>query len=243
MFRKLSICLFFLLFSVRLILADTITEERKFIIEAKYGILPSVPIMEINTQLDVNNKNFEYEFNIKTKKLISFINSVDGNGKVSGKINNFYMPKKYSYNYIRKNKEKYVEIVYENNLIKELIVLPEYNKSELTPITDEMLSSTIDPSTFFLNLLYFENLNNCEDTYRIFDGKRRYDILFNGTKENKNTIECKAQQIKIGGYKNKEDDVFASSDFIKVVYSIKDKQFIGYEAQNKNITILIKEKI
>ena len=243
MFRIISICLFFLLFSVKLILADTIAEERKFIIEAKYGVLPSIPIMEIDTQLDIENKNFEYKFNIKTKKLISFINPVNGNGKVSGRVDNFYIPKKYSYNYIRKNKEKYVEIVYENNLIKELIVLPEYNKAELTPITDEMLSNTIDPSTFFLNLLYFENLNNCKDIYRIFDGKRRYDILFNGTKVNNNTIECEAQQIKIGGYKNKEDDIFASSDFIKVIYSIEDNKFIGYEARNKNITISIKEKI
>ena len=243
MFKILSVCLFFLLFSVKLILADTITEERKFIIEAKYGVLPSVPVMEIKTQLEIINKNFEYKFNIKTKKLISFINSVNGDGKVSGKIDNFYIPGKYTYNYIRKNKEKYVEIVYENNLIKELIVMPEYNKSELTPITNEMLRNTIDPSTFFLNLLYFENLNNCKDIYRIFDGKRRYDILFNGIKKSGNTIECEAQQIKIGGYKNKEDDVFASSDFIKVVYSIEDNEFIKYEARNNNITILIKEKI
>ncbi len=243
MFRIISVCLFFLLFSVKLILADTITEERKFIIEAKYGVLPSVPVMEIKTQLDIINKNFEYKFNIKTKKLISFINSVNGDGKVSGRIDNFYMPSKYIYNYIRKNKEKYVEIVYENNLIKELIVMPEYNKSELTPITNEMLRNTIDPSTFFLNLLYFENLNNCKDIYRIFDGKRRYDILFNGTIESGNTIECEAEQIKIGGYKNKEDDIFASSDFIKVVYSMEDNEFIKYEARNNNITISIKEKI
>ena len=29
--------------------------------------------------------------------------------------------------------------------------------------TNEMLHNTIDPSSFFLNLLYFENLNNCEN--------------------------------------------------------------------------------
>ena len=32
--------------------------------------------MEINTQLNIVEKNFEYEFNINTKKLISFINPV-----------------------------------------------------------------------------------------------------------------------------------------------------------------------
>ena len=243
MFRKIRFYIFILLFSITSILADTNIEERKFIIEAKYGILPFVPIMEIHTQLTTLNNQFEYEFNIKTKKLISFINSVNGNGKVSGEIYDFYKPKKYNYNYIRKNKEKFVEIVYENNLIQELIVLPEYDKSKLTPITDEMLNNTIDPSTFFLNLLYFENLNNCKNIFRIFDGKRRYDVLFNGTHINNNNIECEAQQVKIGGYKEEEDDIFASSDFIKVIYSNEDNKFLGYEARNKNIIITIKEKI
>ena len=243
MFRTIVFYLFLLVFSATLTLADTITEERKFIIEAKYGILPFVPVMEINTQLIILEKNFEYEFKIKTKKLISFINPVNGNGRVSGEIDDFYRPKKYNYNYIRKNKEKYVEIIYENNLIKDLIVIPEYDKSKLTPITDEMLNNTLDPSTFFLNLLNFENLNNCENIFRIFDGKRRYDVSFNGTNINGNNIECEAQQVKIGGYKDKEEDIFASSDFIKVIYSRQNKKFIGYEARNKNIVISIKEKI
>ena len=243
MFRKIVIFFFFLFFLATSTLADTITEERKFIIEAKYGILPFVPVMEINTQLSIVDKTFEYEFNINTKKLISFINPVNGNGKVIGEIDNFYKPDKYSYKYIRKKKEKYVEIDYENNLITNLVVLPEYDKSKLTPITNEMLHDTIDPSSFFLNLLYFENLNNCKNIFRIFDGKRRYDVLFNGININGNNIECEAQQVKIGGYKEKEEDIFASSDFIKVVYSIRNNKFIGYEARNKDIMISIKEKV
>ncbi len=242
MFLNRIVFVFFFLFTVTSILADTKTEERKFIIEAKYGILPFVPIMEINTQLDILENNFEYEFKINTKKLINFINPVNGNGKVSGVIDNFYKPKKYTYKYTRKDKEKYVEIVYDNNLIKDLIVLPKYDKSKLTPITDEMLNNTIDPSTFFLNLLYFDNLNNCENIYRIFDGKRRYDVLFNGTNIIGDNIECEARQVKIGGYKNKEEDIFASSDFIKVVYSSQNNKFIGYEARNNNIMISIREK-
>lgn len=243
MFREIVVYFFCLFLFATSTLADTITEERKFIIEAKYGILPFVPIMEINTQLEIVEKNFEYEFNINTKKLISFINPVNGNGKIIGEIDNFYKPNKYSYKYTRKEKEKYVEIEYENNLIKKLIVLPEYDKTNLTPITNEMLHNTIDPSSFFLNLLYFENLNNCENIFKIFDGKRRYDVLFDGININGENFECEAKQVKLGGYKENEEDIFASSDFIKVVYSIKNNQFIGYEARNKNIMISIKEKI
>ena len=50
-------------------------------------------------------------------------------------------------------------------------------------------------------------------------------------------------QIKLGGYKIGEDeDVFASSDYIKVIYNNNDvKDFYGYEANNGAITLFINE--
>ncbi len=80
----------------------------------------------------------------------------------------------------------------------------------------------------------------------IFDGKRRYDVVFNNLIKNKDngTIECEAEQIRIGGYKKEEkvNDVFAASDYIKVIY--KDNMlnsFVGYEAKNGSIKIIINE--
>ena len=56
-------------------------------------------------------------------------------------------------------------------------------------------------------------------------------------------IYCEANQIKLGGYKIDEDeDVFASSDYIKVIYKNNDeKEFYGYEANNGAITLFINE--
>ena len=58
-----------------------------------------------------------------------------------------------------------------------------------------------------------------------------------------NLIYCKANQIKLGGYKIDEDeDVFASSDYIKVIYNDNDKKdFYGYEANNGAVTLFINE--
>ena len=86
-----------------------------------------------------------------------------------------------------------------------------------------MLVGTIDPSTFFLNLLDFNKTKECKNKFKIFDGKRRYDVVFLTNIKNKknNTIECEANQIRLGGYKKDEkvSDVFAASDYIKVIYS------------------------
>ena len=54
-------------------------------------------------------------------------------------------------------------------------------------------------------------------------------------------IECKASQIKLGGYKDNETDIFAASDFIQVVYAIETNEFLRYEAKNGNIKIYINE--
>jgi hypothetical protein len=48
----------------------------------------------------------------------------------------------------------------------------------------------------------------------------------------------------LGGYKSDENvsDVFAASDYIKVIYSENNNNhFIGYEAKNGPIKIIIEE--
>ena len=239
-----SIFIILLLFTTTATLADTFIEERNFVVEAKLSILPKIPVMNIDTVLTINNNNYEYKFSIRTNNIVDFINKVNGDGSIVGVINEFYKPIHYKYRYTRKDKEKFVEIKYNDSIISELNLIPEPDKNKLTKIEDDMLINTIDPSSFFLNILNYENVKDCEKTFRIFDGKRRYDILF--TKADKiissNLIYCKANQIKLGGYKIDEDeDVFASSDYIKVIYNNDNKEFYGYEANNGAITLFINE--
>ena len=226
-------------------LADTFIEERNFVVEAKLSILPKIPVMNIDTILVIEDDNYEYKFSIRTSNIVEFINKVNGDGSIIGVIDEFFKPLHYKYKYTRKEKEKFVEIKYNDSNISELTLIPEPDKSKLTKIEDSMLINTIDPSSFFLNILNYENINHCEKTFRVFDGKRRYDVKF--TKNDKtisdNLIYCKANQIKLGGYKNDEDkDVFASSEYIKVIYNDNDKKdFYGYEANNGAVTIFINE--
>ena len=226
-------------------LADPFIEERNFVVEAKLSILPKIPVMSIDTVLSIKDNNYEYKFSIRTNNIVDFINKVNGDGSIIGTIDKLYKPLHYRYWYTRKEKEKFVEIKYNDSLIVELNLIPEPDKDKLTKIEDGMLTNTIDPSSFFLNILNYENIKDCEKTFRIFDGKRRYDVLF--TKADKiisnNFIYCKANQVKLGGYKIGEDeDVFASSDYIKVIYNNNDKkEFYGYEANNGSITLFINE--
>ena len=232
------------LFTSATTLADPFIEERNFVVEAKLSILPRIPVMNIDTFLEIEDDNYEYKFSIRTNNVVDFINKVNGDGSIIGVIDQFYKPLHYKYKYTRKEKEKFVEIKYSDTSISELNLIPQPDKNKLTKIEDSMLINTIDPSSFFLNILNYENINDCEKTFRVFDGKRRYDVIF--TKDDKiisnNLIYCKANQIKLGGYKIGEDeDVFASSDYIKVIYNNDKKDFYGYEANNGVITLFINE--
>ncbi len=233
------------LFTSTTTLADPLIEERNFVVEAKLSFLPKIPVMNIDTVLAIEDDIYEYKFSIRTNNIVDFINRVDGDGSIVGIISDFYSPLHYKYKYTRKGKEKFIEIKYNDSLISELNLIPEPDKTKLTKIKDGMLINTIDPSSFFLNILNYENINDCEKTFRIFDGKRRYDIIFTKAEKtiSNNLIYCKANQIKLGGYKIDEDeDVFASSDYIKIIYNNNDiKEFYGYEANNGAITLYINE--
>ena len=236
---------FLLFFFSSYTLADTIDQERKFTIYAKLPLVPKISVMEISTTLNTENDKYFYEFHIKSKNIVEFINQVDGKGTVNGTIDGIYKPTNYSYKYTRKKKEKYVEMSYSNNVIESIINLPEFDKSKLSIVSDDMLIDTIDPSSFFLNLLNFDKTKKCKNKFKVFDGKRRYDVIFTNINENKKnkTIECEAHQIRLGGYKEDEkvSDVFSASDYIKIIYDYNDNNFIRYEAKNGSIKIFIEE--
>ena len=243
--KKIYLC-FFLFFFSSYTLADTVDLERKFTIYAKLPLVPKVSVMKIDTLLNIENNKFFYEFHIKSKNIVEFINQVNGNGKVTGIIDDTYIPTNYSYAYTRKKKEKFVEINYLNNVIEKIVNIPKVDKSKLSTVSDDMLVGTIDPSSFFLNLLDYNKTGQCKNKFKIFDGKRRYDVVFKNINKNiiNNSIECEANQIRLGGYKKDEkvSDVFAASDYIKVIYSNNNNNdFIGYEAKNGPIKIIIEE--
>ena len=223
-------------------LADSLSEEREFVITAKISLLPAVKTMKINMDLkEKDDLTFNLNFDVNTLQLADVVSKINGNGNVKGVKKNIYKPIEYSYDYIRNDKEKKVNIVYLNNKIKESTVYPEFDKTKLLEINKKDLIDTIDPATFFLNMLYYELTNNCTHNFKIFDGKRRYNIVFLKKAITETEIICKAKQIKIGGYKKYKLKDVDTSDYIYVKYNKSDYSFREYEAKSGNIIIKIIE--
>ena len=74
--------------------------------------------MNIDTILVIEDDKYEYKFSIRTNNVVDFINKVNGDGSIVGIIDEYYKPLHYKYRYTRKDKEKFVEIKYKIQILK-----------------------------------------------------------------------------------------------------------------------------
>ena len=94
----------------------------------------------------------------------------------SVKGNNQWFPKVFSASGIFNNKERTSKLDFENNLVK-YKNYPVLDLKKVHPINQSTLIGVIDPITAFINII--EKINayqQCDETFKIFDGRRRYDL-------------------------------------------------------------------
>ena len=94
-----------------------------------------------------------------------------------------------------------IEFKYVDGLINDVTVNPEYDKSNLTFVSQDMIKKSIDPVTMFFILTNYTLLEECNKNLEIFDGKRRYNLKISDPVIKNQKLECKITQTKIAGYK------------------------------------------
>ena len=242
--KKILFTIYCTFFFASYTLADTITEEREFILYGKLPIFPRISVLHISTTFsEINKSKYELKFNIKTINLVNFLSNINGDGLVKGIIKeNNYFPEFYKYDYVRGKKEKSVFLKYQNGKLVEEIISPMFDKNKLTPIREDQKNNSIDPATLFLRLLDINKTNKCNQDIKIYDGKRRYDVYFDEKIIEKQIIECSASQSRIGGYKIDKIDPLTNADLVKIRYedSLNNK-FLGFYAIKGLIEIMIEE--
>ena len=90
--------------------------------------------------------------------------------------NNQWFPKIFSASGIFNNKERSSKLDFENNLVK-YKNYPVLDFKKVHPLNQSTLIGVIDPITAFINII--EKINTyqkCDETFKIFDGRRRYDL-------------------------------------------------------------------
>ena len=190
-----------------------------------------VKIGEIISNFEITEEEYKLKYDLKSENLIQLISPTKGIGKINGKyINSKLIPENYNYTYERKGKIKSTNIEFLDSDVINSVVIPPFEKSKLTPVTDPMLQNVIDPSTGIILMGDYQLNDNCSIDYRIFDGKRRYDLIYNSVVEKDPYLICTLQRHKLGGFKKAGNDSgsnpFASADQIEAYFLKKDEKYI-----------------
>ena len=118
-----------------------------------------------------------------------------------------------------RGKDRLTEITYSGQDTANVSVEPAPDWSELTPLPDDPGAGTLDPmSTVFAVAFSMRNGAECQGTYPVFDGRRRYDVtvepapardleaagysIFTGLAETCTVSEFK----RIGGFRKQHSD-------------------------------------
>ena len=190
-----------------------------------------VKIGEIVSYFEIIEEKYKLKYDLKSENLIQLISPTKGVGKIYGKyINSKLIPENYNYTYERKGKIKSTNIEFLDSDVINSEVMPPFEKSKLTPVTNQMLRNVIDPSTGIILMGDYQLNENCSIDYRIFDGKRRYDLIYSSIVEKESYKICTLQRYKLGGFKKDGNDSsnnpFASADQIDAYFLKKDEKYI-----------------
>ena len=153
---------------------------------------------------------------------------------------NKWFPYKFTINSIYKDKKIFTEVIWDKKTKDLKLKLdPPLNLKKVHRISDKSLKNVIDPITALMRLIQNLSLKkSCRNKFRIFDGRRRYDVITKGfgniflendrPKSFKgNAIVCGIKFFPLGGHRLKskwkpENDKFKD---IKIFFSNKEKNF------------------
>ena len=172
---------------------------------AKIPLLGEVQVQNIKTNFTIINSEFDYSYNVEPTKLIDFFDDKISNGYIKGLIiNEEIHPQIYFYQSKKDNFERSIKFNYLDGKITDINIEPKYDDSKITKVTNKMISESIDPVTMFYLITNYNHIKDCNFTLNIYDGKRRYDLIFSNPIKDEQFFICTITHKKIAGYKHEK---------------------------------------
>jgi hypothetical protein len=216
----------------------------EFTLSAKFGPIKKL-IYKFSYEMIIENNNYNLEFKLSSQdNIIKFItDETSGKGFSKGEIHKkTFIPKNYQYIEKKENSlKKYLIDFNDPNNIKGMRI-PSYDKSKLTPIDNKMLVDVLDPALIFYQLANFLDLKDCSRNFKIYDAKRRLDLLVTKISENQKGFKCLLTSKKIGGYKikNKINPLEIPYEMIiQFKYIEEDIRMTSIEGKNSMLNIIL----
>ena len=221
-----------------------IARVERYSVFAKLPLLGEIQVQNIETKFVIENNEFDYYYKVEPTKFVDFFDNKISNGFVKGKIiNELILPIEYFYNSKKDDFERSISFSYLNGKINKINIKPQYDSSKITDVSPEMISDSIDPVTMFYYITNYDYVKSCNFTLNIFDGKRRYDLIFTEPRKNDQFFSCTITHKKIAGYKLEKIIDDEKNIFDLKFKTLDNGEYIFYEVslRDNNLDLIIKK--
>ena len=222
----------------------SLSKQENYSVFAKLPLLGEIEVQNIKTDLTSIDKKIKYSYYVSPTKIVDFFDDKISSGFILGKFeNNNIITEEYFFKTEKEDFKREIQFQYQDGLIKEVNIEPNYDTSKISNVADIMIQEAIDPVSMFYLITNFEYIKNCNKTIKVYDGKRRYDLILSKPIENDRGYSCTLTHQKIAGYKPekiKENKLYVS-DLRFIVNDNQLYEFSEVSLRNNNLDLIIKK--
>ena len=238
-----------LLISLTIFLSFTFTKsslskQENYSVFAKLPLLGEIEVQNIKTDLTIIDDKIKYSYYVSPTKLVDFFDEKISSGFILGKLeNNNIITEEYFFKTEKEDFKREIQFQYLDGSIKEIIIEPNYDISKISNVSELMIKESIDPVSMFYLITNFNYIKKCNKTIKVYDGKRRYNLILSNPIENDLSYSCTLTHQKIAGYKPKkikENKLYVS--VLKFIISDNNSYIFSEVSLRNNNTDLIIRK-
>jgi hypothetical protein len=222
----------------------SLSKQENYTVFAKLPLLGEIEVQNIKTDLTSIDGKIKYSYYVSPTKIVDFFDDKISSGFILGKLeNNNIVTEEYFFKTEKEDFKREIQFQYQDGLIKEVNIVPNYDTSKINNVSDIMIQESIDPVTMFYLITDFEYIKNCNKTIKVYDGKRRYDLILSKPIENDLGYSCTLTHRKVAGYKPekiKENKLYVSDlKFIETDNQLYE--FSEVSLRNNNSDLIIRK--
>ena len=179
-----------------------LSKEETYSVFAKLPILGEIEVQNIRTKLSIKEDNIKYSYYVNPTKVVDFFDDKISSGYITGKlVNNSIQTNEYYFKSEKKDFQRLIQFEYLSGIINNITIEPVYDISKITKVSNKMIHESIDPVTMFYVLTNYNLIKGCNRTIKVYDGKRRYNLILSNPIESDSRYSCTLTHQKISGYK------------------------------------------
>ncbi len=168
-------------------------------IESAYDVeVAGISVMSISFEATVDGNNYDASLRAKTRGMASLFKKLEMNATSGGKLEkNAFSPASFYFKRKSGDKTRKVNLVWNPNGVANID--DTFKPEGLKRLTAALNDGSIDPLSAILNVGLGGENQPCSGTFRTYDGRDLYDMIFKPKSQTADSHECEVTAISVAG--------------------------------------------